>query len=80
MAAPPMSVSWASSELWSLPADPISCLLIVFVFTVSVYAGGSRWLPESLHHTHDCDRGMRHSQLSERSLMRSTAPTSCHLS
>lgn len=35
-------------ELWSLGRDPIMLLLIVFVFTVSVYTGATV-LPETLH-------------------------------
>jgi len=35
-------------ELWSLARDPIMLLLILFVFTVSVYTGATA-LPETLH-------------------------------
>ena len=52
-------------ELWSLARDPIMLLLIVFVFTVSVYAGATV-LPESLHTAPIAIVDEDHSQLSER--------------
>ncbi len=52
-------------ELWSLARDPIMLLLIVFVFTVSVYTGATV-LPETLHTAPIAIVDEDHSLLSER--------------
>jgi len=66
-------------ELWSLARDPIMLLLIVFVFTVSVYAGPrccrNRCTQPRLRSWMKTTRSSQSA-----SLMRSSRPTSCHLS
>jgi ABC-2 type transport system permease protein len=73
----PTSTRLGVKELWSLWRDPMMLVLIVYVFTASVYTGATA-MPETLHNAPIAIVDEDHSALSQRMPRRSTRRSSRH--